>query len=454
MEKNFDTPEIPVQLRFDWVLMDPCMTVKKFARVVKDLSKLKDFQQEMVVDYLLSPFIYCIMMIDELDDLLDFKRYLSVVNVSKRSKDVLDAQIFCKVIELLAGLPNQYEHFVSPFEFKRILGYFELLGKYEYDLNNDSEIFVLEFLKFTEKTNCDKTEIFEILNSIMILPMSNNTRVDVIQKLDKFKPLYELDQINKNQIISIISLETINITKSLCIVNNNPALTIKFSTSSIQKDCLIFSKEKELLEKLEMINKQYTIFPELYNILFIDNNLIVVQEHLPNTFMNFIGSQVEPDFIVSALGNIVKSYLHALNVGVIHGSLTPEHLCFDDIKEIGTEFPICKINYAAANIFRMTFSFNHYSAPELKVKKRLLSITDQEKADVYSLGIILLQLLTQYKPEDENKSKDILLHLNMITNSDLLKRILVGMLKADPEERFDFRIIQSFIPSNPTDIVD
>lgn len=454
MEKDIDIYEIPVHLSFDWVLMAPSMDIKKFARVVKDLVKLEDFQQEIVIDYLISTFIHCIMMIDGFDDLIDFKRYLNVVNVSKISKDTLDSQIFCKVVELLAGLPNKYEVFVSPFEFKRVLEYLEILGKFGYDINNDSEIFVLGFLKFIEKTDWDKNEIFEVLDSIMILPMSNNTRVNVIHKLSKFKYFHELDQINQNNIISQISFDSITIAKSLINKNNKQVLSLKFSTSNIKNDCLILSKEKELLEKLEKINKQYTCFPEIYNIQFIDNNLIVMQEYLPKSLTDLIGLKVETDFIVSALSYIVKSYLHALNTGVVHGSLTPEHICFNDFEEIDRSFPICKINYSSANISRMTFSINRYSAPELKAKKQLLLNKDQEKADAYSVGIILLQLLTQYKPENENNTKDILSHIKMIKNPIFLKQILLGMLKTDPEERFDFVSIQSFIPGGPTDIID
>ncbi len=120
------------------------------------------------------------------------------------------------------------------------------------------------------------------------------------------------------------------------------------------------------------------------------------------------------DWVVDLLDQLCSVLQAAGDEGIIHRDLKPQNLMLVDGREPGTkilkllDFGIAKIREGADEVRTLTGSFMGtplYSSPEQIVGEKVDS-----RSDIYSVGLILCELLTGYRPFDGSMNAVIYKH--------------------------------------------
>jgi hypothetical protein len=147
--------------------------------------------------------------------------------------------------------------------------------------------------------------------------------------------------------------------------------------------------------------------------------------------------------IVQILGDVLRGLAYAHGEGLIHRDLKPANIMLNGKGQaVLTDFGIAQIigstQHTASGALMGTLN---YMAPEQGLKNQC-----DRRSDIYSLGIVLFEMLTGYTPFDADTPLAILMkHLNdplpLPTEIDPslpveLERIVLKALAKDPNDRF------------------
>lgn len=147
--------------------------------------------------------------------------------------------------------------------------------------------------------------------------------------------------------------------------------------------------------------------------------------------------------VVSILNDVLSGLAYAHSEGIIHRDIKPANIMLTKKKvAVLTDFGIAQIigstQYTVSGALMGTL---HYMAPEQGLKGQCDS-----RSDIYSLGIVLYEMLTGYTPYDADTPLAILMkHLNdplpLPTQVDptlpsVLENVVLKALAKDPDDRF------------------
>ncbi|TYQ15181.1 UNVERIFIED_CONTAM: tetratricopeptide repeat protein [Acetivibrio alkalicellulosi] len=157
------------------------------------------------------------------------------------------------------------------------------------------------------------------------------------------------------------------------------------------------------------------------------------------------------DEAVNIIHNIGEALEHVHSANVIHRDLRPKNIIVTKTNSNNEEYFIIKlINFGLSHILKYNFYKDvkvndsiFYSSPELSCS---IKRSVDERTDIYSLGIIFYQLLTNSLPfYGENPSEIIHQHIANIAVStkeknksvpDILDKIVFKLLEKEPEKRY------------------
>lgn len=205
----------------------------------------------------------------------------------------------------------------------------------------------------------------------------------------------------------------------------------------------VWNNEKQqqvvnLLETIQMGNH-----PNIQKMLgfYVDNEELTAsflyeycQIDLSQMIRNNSPSKVD---LVSSVYQIAEALKYAHFVGVCHGNLTPQTIMVDDKG-------IIKIGGFCLSLFNKN-NLNEFAAPEIGSGNEI-----DEKADVYSFGVLLLYILNGGKKIDLGNKKKLVFPQSF---SDYSKELIKKCCNVNPKKRPNFNVICKELELNEFNLI-
>ncbi|MCU0498828.1 MAG: protein kinase [Anaerolineae bacterium] len=144
---------------------------------------------------------------------------------------------------------------------------------------------------------------------------------------------------------------------------------------------------------------------------------------------------------------IAQGLAHAHSKGVIHRDLKPSNILLDDVGHAYlTDFGLAKLIHSDVNA---TKTGNIVGTPAYMSPEQLRGDTLDQRSDIYSLGVILYQMLTGVQPfEDENTDLVAIIYRHLEKMPTLpseynrqitpqLEAVIMRALAKSPDQRFN-----------------
>ena len=251
----------------------------------------------------------------------------------------------------------------------------------------------------------------------------------------------------------VLGIGTVGTVKLGTLKKTGEKVAVKFLQHAISIDqlvCARFRREVEILEKLRHPN-----IVKYYGDGKHDGQLFYVMEALQSgtlrEMLEHYGAMTWQE-VASVARQVCSALQHSHNHGIIHRDLKPGNLFLTAEGQVKLgDFGIARDNYAAdLTSDGLTVGTHAYMSPE--------QITAEGpttgKADLYSLGCVLFELLTGRKPfQGTNFAVLFDQHLNkpapdvrefVADCPDALSRTIGSLLEKDPEKRpFSARAVQA-----------
>jgi hypothetical protein len=436
-----------LSLEFAWVFESFELEYSQIQALFEQIMKLEPLEQKDVIDQIWTVLVYNLMNFKSTEKIFAFHQQMKSLNCSEDTKKKVNIEIQSKVEEILAKIPEKIQRFQSLEDFQNTLKELRIIENFGFDVNFFVEIFALKLFKFVENVESSKIKIFKIFKNILEFDVLSETRIEVFKALSRFGEKEHDKVVSIGQVLSEKKFQSIQVFLHDGLMDQNRKVMIwRYLYSMDDQDLKAISREIENLEKIEKINKKNPLFVDNLWIYYNTQEVVVVQEFLPFTLKDFIEQSDDPELIISCIPGLIESYLYALNYGITHGSITPESIFYNSKANHQTEEFQLKINFVGSVLFRTKGVFNSYSAPEICNNENLLSDVDFEKLDVYSLGLVLLNCLTLFRNQNIRDIGEINKYITQIPGPEWVQDIVSSMLKLNPEDRADFKTLQSKIP--------
>ena len=244
------------------------------------------------------------------------------------------------------------------------------------------------------------------------------------------------------------------------------------STRRNLEDLKICEVEISILEKLSAISSPSNCFLEYKGTFIKDSSINLVMQKIDETLTKFIEKNKKPSLTQPSIAQakflkiakkLVTSFHCMIEQKISHHDIKPDNILIDDqvnetiIKIIDFNISLIKrddITIQHPNKVKVKGTY-HYLCPQRKKawddNKGLVSIIP-EKSDVYSLGLIFVQLLTSMDISDKNSIENRLDMLNMIDGET--KYFIRAMLSHDPEDRPSFKDLIGMIDIKEATVSD
>ncbi len=139
--------------------------------------------------------------------------------------------------------------------------------------------------------------------------------------------------------------------------------------------------------------------------------LYIVMEYVPgkSLYHSAHGIAIDPQEVVRIVTGICSGLAHAHEHGIIHRDIKPSNILLDlnaqpKIGDFGLARPIEKKVQEGEEIFGTP----HYTAPEVVKAPH----TVDNRADIFSVGVMIHELLTGRLPADDRRSASAIVHCN------------------------------------------
>lgn len=167
-----------------------------------------------------------------------------------------------------------------------------------------------------------------------------------------------------------------------------------------------FETEAKAMAKL---NHQNLI--TVYDFGEADGMLFMVMEYVAGKSLFHItdGQRVDEPYSIELIMDLCRGLAHAHEAGIIHRDMKPANVLLDEkmIPKIG-DFGLARPNYQKVEDGEVIYGTPGYTAPEVT---RPPFAFDQ-RADIYSLGVMLHQFLTRFLPSEDSRSASQICHCN------------------------------------------
>jgi serine/threonine protein kinase len=147
----------------------------------------------------------------------------------------------------------------------------------------------------------------------------------------------------------------------------------------------------------------------VYDFGEVNGMLFIVMEYVPgkSLFHSAHGLSIEPSEVIRLVTGICNGLAHAHQNGIIHRDIKPSNVLLDlnaqpKIGDFGLAQPIGKKADANQDIYGTP----HYTAPEVVHSPQSVG----HRADIFSVGVILHELLTGCLPANDSRPASIISH--------------------------------------------
>jgi hypothetical protein len=147
----------------------------------------------------------------------------------------------------------------------------------------------------------------------------------------------------------------------------------------------------------------------VYDFGEIEGMLYIIMEYVPGNslFHSAHGTAIDPAEVVRLVSGICQGLAHAHQHGILHRDIKPSNILLDfnaepKIGDFGLARPIERKTQAGEEIFGTP----HYTAPEVIHSP----FTVDHRADIFSVGVLLHELLTGRLPADDPRSPSLIAH--------------------------------------------
>ena len=179
----------------------------------------------------------------------------------------------------------------------------------------------------------------------------------------------------------------------------------------------------------------------IYDLGEVNGRCFLTMEYIEGGDLNqYINKGLKPDEAIELTKLIANCLDFVHQKGIIHRDIKPENILFRKNREpILTDFGVAKQIQTNTSLTMdgMTIGSPHYLSPEQAEHKSL-----DARTDIYSLGIILYEMLTGQKPFQGKSSIEIIIaHLTteaapLPNHLERYQELLDGMIAKDAADRF------------------
>lgn len=333
----------------------------------------------------------------------------------------------------------------------------------EHKIEEDREILDL-LAQFDIDNKIFNEKLAYIKSKVDDLVTENNNKQGLIRAKDKIELVYIKENIylNNSQCLMIeenrfFRMELYKAQYNLC-----PVYVKKYMPLDLDGDVSVIYNEVKCYQLLSSrINKDFC-FLKFYGIFYGDGCIFLVMEYQEHNLMNYItmmkmdNNRVDEDLYLAIALKLLSSFAEMNAIGINHGNITPYNMLIDEclnIKIVDLSCSVIKIEKylcSSNNGYYVLQDMNGYMAPELRNKIINSQILSLEKADVFSVGMILFQLYTLKNTGNLNQAQTNLFLIQEVNDiPDLrIRKLLLNMLNADPEKRENFRNLLTYIDTN------
>ena len=458
-----------------------------------------------------STLLDCVdeILSNELRSCSEISNFISWINVSKElTKSARYESMLYKKIAFLYSTRWIFEEFKNLSNLENVPQIVEYLfsihdsGVKIKELNHHIADYVIEYIESKYLNNSNSHNSAEFKNAYQLIEKYSKI-IESVETKTEIKRLYDMcvqikgpeyfenfklpDKpfenhlyLNQNQLEkdeSSLSQKNLsdNITVSFC----NAKLESKgdvfvktyISISKNADDLKIFNNEISILETLSQISKPSNCFLEYFGTIMGNFSISLVMPRISQTLKDFIEKKrrtltnektINQDLFLTIARKLVTSFECMIEKGISHQDIKPENILIDDssseiiIKII--DFNVSLIRSENVTIQRLNFTdvkgTYKYLCPQRKLAhhnsdKSVYIIP--EKSDVYSLGLVFVELITLMDIKERSEIDNKLNELRFFEDST--KGFIKKMLIEDPEERVDFKNLIQMINSTQDTIL-
>ena len=146
----------------------------------------------------------------------------------------------------------------------------------------------------------------------------------------------------------------------------------------------------------------------VYDIGLQKHQLFIAMEYIPGGNMRTLMMEHEndPEWALSVAGQIALALGYAHTIGIVHRDVKPENILFRESgAAVLTDFGIAKTITSNTNLTR---AGTIIGTPKYMSPEQTDGLGNDPRTDIYSLGIILFEMLTGHVPYDSENSMAVL----------------------------------------------
>ena len=176
-------------------------------------------------------------------------------------------------------------------------------------------------------------------------------------------------------------------------------------------------RERFRREARVMAQLQHPCIVEYYDFIELDNSIFIVMEYIDgipvSEFISQVDSEKRFQSIIKLMNKMLEGLSYAHKHGVIHRDIKPSNILVTaDSKVKILDFGVSKIdesNNVALSSVGMIIGTSCYMSPE-----QAQGLTIDHRSDIYSLGVLLYQLLSGQLPYDSSQMSEYDIRIKII----------------------------------------